>query len=39
MKITIFDLRKNMSNETLVKQIENYYKKMDKETEVITYNL
>lgn len=28
MKITIFHLRKNMSNETLVKQIENYYKKL-----------
>jgi hypothetical protein len=39
MKITIFDLRKNMSNETLVKQIENYYKKMNKETEVIVYML
>ena len=38
MKITIFDLRKNMSNKTLVKQIESYYRKMNKETEVITYN-
>lgn len=38
MKITIFDLRKNMSNESLVKQIENYYKIANKETEVIIYN-
>jgi multimeric flavodoxin WrbA len=38
MNVTIFDLRKNMSGESLINQIESYYKKNNKETDVIIYN-
>lgn len=37
MKITIFDLRKATNGESLTKAIENYYRKSDKDTEVIVY--
>jgi len=38
MKITIFDLRESTRNDSLAKEIENYYRKTNKENEVITYN-
>jgi multimeric flavodoxin WrbA len=37
MKITIFDLRKATDGELLTKAIENYYRKSDKDREVIVY--
>ncbi len=38
MKITIFDLGKNISNESPAQEIKKYYKDMNKETDVIVYD-
>ncbi|NLL76099.1 MAG: hypothetical protein GX235_02480 [Clostridiales bacterium] len=38
MKVTVFDLRKNVNSESFVKAVEDHYKKMDGTTEVIIYN-
>lgn len=38
MKISIFDLRKNMRNESLAQEIEKYYRETNKEAGVIIYN-
>ena len=38
MKISIFDLGKNIGNESLAQEVQNYYWKINKENEVIIYN-
>lgn len=38
MKISIFDLGKDIGNESLAQEIKNYYRKINKENEVIIYN-
>ena len=38
MKISIFDLGKNIGNESLAQEVQNYYRKINKENEVIIYN-
>ncbi|CUX70510.1 hypothetical protein BN3590_03988 [Clostridium sp. C105KSO15] len=38
MKITIFDLGKNISNESLAQEMKKYYKDTNKETDVIVYD-